>query len=431
MTEGYPRSDLFLKGASTEVSAEAAFCQLQANSTLYIEGGVGHPDSLMDALMNRCNAVGGIRVVTSLLGAMPPYCSEAAVGIDKVLSFRGSPQTEAAIIAGKVDIVPTNLSTIPALLSGPLLPDVAVVQVTPPDSNGYCSLGPSVLYNKSAIRAAKVVIAEVNSYLPRTMGESSVHLSELDFLVEGAHPLPTVPLLQPSESENVLATNVVKHVPDYSTVQLGMGSVTTAIMNQLQTQAQLRIHAGLLSDGIIALAESGALRQQEGSIVSGAFYGSEELYEFVNNNPRIFMRSVEHTHNSDVIQKIPSFISINSAIEVDLSGQINAEVVRGLPISGAGGQGDFIRGARLSRGGKSIIALTATTKGGKHSKIVKKLADPGVVTTPRTEVDLVVTEFGFADLRGKGLRERAKALAAIADPRFSDALLGQGDTDEN
>lgn len=404
------------------VSAQRALSRIESGFTVFIEGGVGHPDSLMPAFMERCREVGNIKIVTSLFGGLPPYCAEGAEGIAKVISFRGSQESAAAIAQGTVDVAPANLSAIPRLLSGPLLPDAALIQVTPPDPNGLCSLGPWVLYNRSALKAAGVVIAEINPELPWTCGDSTVHVSDIDFLVEGSHPIPSTAPAAPSDAEIALATNVVGLVPDHAVVQVGMGSVATAILEKLAERSHIKIHAGLLSDGVIALARSESLAMVSSPIIAGAFYGSEALYEFIDRNPRIAMKPVEYTHNSEVIGRYRSFVSINSALEVDLGGQANAEIVKGLPISGAGGQGDFIHGAALSPGGKSVVALTSTTRDGRRSKIVVKIADPGIVTTPRTDIDFVVSEFGVAELRGKGLRERAEALLSIADPQFAQVL---------
>lgn len=406
--------------------AESAFSNILPGSLVYIEGGVGHPISLIKALMKRGGEVGRLTIITSLMGPAPPYCSAEVAETFNVLSFRGSPETADSISSGQVDIVPANLSAIPRILCGPLRPEVALIQLTPPNNDGYCSLGASVLYHKDAISASGLVIAEINSEMPWTFGDSLIHLSEVDFLIEGNHPLPTLPKVVPSEPELRLAENVVEYVPDSCTVQVGMGSIAQAIMEKLCSRSGLRIHSGLLSDGVMTLAASGALANEGGSIVSGAFYGSEQLYRFIDRNPQVSLQPVQYTHSADVIRTLGTFISINSAVEVDLSGQVNAEYVRGMPISGAGGQGDFVRAAALASYGRTIIALTATSKNKRYSKIVNRIADPVVVTTARTDVDVIATEFGVAELQGKGLAQRAEALLAVSDPIFRP-LLRKGD----
>lgn len=404
------------------LSADEALNKVPPKGRVYVASGIGHPDTLVKPLLRRARAVGPLTIVTSLLGPLPGYCQPAAAATCRVLSFRGTGPARQAIRDGQVEVVPTHLSGIPRLMHGPLRPDVALVQVTPPDAAGRCSLGPSVLYQQAAIRAANTVIAEVNPMLPWTDGDSMVALCEIDVLVAGEHPLPHPEPFAPSLTELAVADTVVDLIPDGCTLQVGMGGVGEAVMQGLSRRRGLRLHTGLVSDGLLKLLDSSALADGDGVVVCGAAYGSDALYQRIQRNPRVLFRGVEYTHNPVVMAGLDQFIAINSAVEVDLSGQINAESVDGLPISGTGGQGDFLRGAALAQHGLAVIAVTATSAGGTRSRIVRRLQSPGVVSTPRTDVHMVITEFGLADVRGQGLRDRAAALRAVADPRLSSAL---------
>ena len=413
-------------GASRFSRPEEAFEGLRSGSRVFIEGGVGHPDSLIEPLMQKAARVGEISIVTSLLGANPPYVGDELADRFKVTSFRGTTQSRSAILAGQVDIVPANLSSIPYLLSGPLRPDIALLQVSLPDANGLCSLGANLLYNKSAITSATVKVAEVNPQMPWTYGNSLVPISAFDFAVLGDHPLPNAPVTEPTGAELKLAEMVVELIPDGATIQMGIGSLPEAIAGKLCGLSNIRLHSGLLSDSVLAIAESGALRRGPASIVSGSFYGSRNLYDFIHRNPQVSLQTVEHTHSAEVIRDLQPFFSINGALEVDLGGQANSEVLGGIPVSGAGGQGDFIRSALACEAGRSVVVLTSTTRDGRHSKIVRSLSYPGVVTSARADADLVVTEFGVAELRGKGLNRRREALLSIAHPDFIPLLSKEG-----
>ncbi|MGB3390938.1 MAG: acetyl-CoA hydrolase/transferase C-terminal domain-containing protein [Pseudaminobacter sp.] len=369
----------------------------------------------MAALTTRFDHIERAKVITSLMGPRPPYCSASPSGIE-IKSFRGSPEVSDAITTGNVDVVPAHLSYIPSLLAGPLKPDVAIISVSPPDKDGWCSFGIGMLYHRSAAREARIVIAEVNENMPWTFGDSLIHSSEIDFFVRADHPIPVARKSQPTDAERAVAENVLEFIPDGATVQIGMGGMAEAMLEALKARRRIRVHAGVLSEGVIGLAQSGALDEKDGAITTGAFFGGQAVYDFARSNRAVHVHPVEYTHNSDTLRTFSPFVAINSALQIDLSGQANAETVKGRPISGTGGQLDFIRGAAMSENGLSILAITATSRDGKHARIVRQLDFGAGVTTPRTDVDVVITEYGAAHLRGRGLRERAAALAAIAAP---------------
>ncbi len=406
-------------------SAAEAIAAILPGSTVYLAGGPGHPSLLAEELAVQGPRLAPLTVVTSLMGELPPYARSGAAAWCRVKSFRGMAGAREALAAGQVDVVPVNLSAIPDLLARqPLRPRVAIVQCAPPaagDRTDDLSLGVSVLYHLAAVAAAEIVIAEVNPDMPWTCGTGRVPLSEVTHLVEARHPVPEGPQPQSSEAERAVARRVAGLIPDGSVVQVGMGGVGDAVLEALRGRRGIRLHAGLLGDGIVDLAEAGALAPGPGAIVTAALYGTRRLYDFASRNLAVEVHPVTRTHDPSVLRGLARLVAVNSAVEVDLTGQVNAESVGGLPVSGAGGQLDFVRGA-AEAGGRSIIALPATAARGTRSRIVARLSD-GVVTTPRTEADLVATEFGVAELRGRTLGERAEALAAVADPRFRDELL--------
>jgi 4-hydroxybutyrate CoA-transferase len=394
--------------------AEDALHAVRPGDRVYVEGGAAHPRRLAAALLERARQVGPLEVVTSVLGRTPRYCEPDAAGLISVRSFRGSPQTRDAFLRGQLDVVPAGLSGIPALLAAALRPDVALVQVSPPDQQGWCSLGVSVLYHRAAIDAARTVIAEINPAMPRTCGDGDVHVSEIDRFVDTDLPLEEFPRLPPSEQERAAARHVAEFVEDGSTVQIGMGTFADAVLAELRSRRGLRIHAGLLSDGLVGLLEHGAVNDAPGAVVTGAVAGTERIYRAVDRNPVVHVRRVEHTHDARVLAGLPRLVAVNSAIEVDMTGQVNGESIRGVPISGAGGALDFAHAASAAPGGLSVIALASTARSGGHLRIVSELSDAAVVSLPRTEVHVLVTEHGAADLRGLGIRERARAVASIS-----------------
>jgi len=345
-----------------------------------------------------------------------------------VTTFAGA-ATRGAVTEGWADFIPCFFKDVPGLLDERLPIDVAVLNVSEPDEEGYCSLGVACDYTLRAAQTAKKVIAQVNSRMPRVGGrENAVHLSRLDAVVPCADPLPQAPPPgEPSEVERAIGRHCAALVEDGATLQLGIGSIPDSVLASLGGHKDLGIHSEIFSDRVVGLMRSGVVNGRRktlhaGKAVATFLVGSNVLYDFVADNPDVVMLPVDWVNDPTVIAQNHLMVSINSAVEVDLSGQVNAESVGRRMFSGVGGQVDFVRGAAMSRGGRSIIALPSTAAGGTASRIVAELAPGGVVTTSRCDVDCVVTEYGTAHLRGRTLRQRAEALAAIAHPDFREGL---------
>lgn len=340
------------------------------------------------------------------------------------ISYCGTGANRALAKAGLLDVLPVPYSQIPALLQdGPLKADVVLVQVSPPDADGQHSLGLGNDLLVAALDAARVVIAEVNDAVPWTHGVRTLHAGQIDLCV----PAQWAPLVAqpeaPSPTDLAIARRVAALIGDGATLQMGLGGTADATLQLLTDRRDLGIHSGLVGDGLVALAESGALTNARKTIdrgvsIAGLLVGSQRLQRHAHQNPRLQLRGSAYTHGADVLRQIEHFVALNSAIEVDLSGQINAEVVGGQYVGAVGGAPDFLRAAHLSRGGLPIVALPATA--GARSRIVARLSGP--VSTPRCDAGLIVTEFGVADLRGLTLRQRRRRLLDIAHPEHRAAL---------
>jgi len=342
--------------------------------------------------------------------------------------FLGTP-TRKAVQAERGTFTPCFFSEVPRLFKNGILPvDVALIQVTPPDEQGFCSYGLSVDYTQAAAECARVVIAQMNSKLPRT-GGSRIHLDALTWIVECDSPMVELAPATLGEVERRIGENIAALVPDGATLQMGIGSIPAAVLFCLYDKKDLGIHSEMFSDGVVALAEAGVITNRRKTINRGKFIatflmGTSKLYNFVHNNPDVEMHPVDYVNDVCVIGQHDNMVTINSALQVDLTGQVNAEMIGSVQYSGVGGQVDFVRGASRSRGGKAIIALPSTASQGAISRICRQL-DPGAaVTTSRNDVHYVVTEFGVADLRGKTLQQRTEALSAIAHPKFRELLRG-------
>jgi 4-hydroxybutyrate CoA-transferase len=412
------------------VSAEAALQCVKSGDRVVIAHACGEPPSLVEALVARAPELTQVEIVHMV--AMGP-AKYAQPGMEK--SFRHNAMfvggtTRKAVAENRADYTPCFFSEIPRLFKQKLLPvDVALIQVTPPDQDGFCSYGVSVDYTQAAAESAGVVIAQMNQYLPRT-GGARISVQDIDYIVEQDEPLLELKPPPIGEIEKRIGENAASLIPDGATLQMGIGAIPDAVLLFLKDKKDLGIHSEMFSDGVVFLAEAGVITNRKKSINPGKFtaaflMGTRKLYDFIDNNPAVEMHPVDYINDPCVIGQHEQMISINSALQVDLMGQVNAEMIGGKQFSGIGGQVDFIRGASRSNGGKSIIALPATAAGGKISRIVCAL-DPGAaVSTSRNDVHYVVTEFGVAELRGKTLRQRAKSLIAISHPGFHGVLTKQ------
>ncbi len=353
---------------------------------------------------------------------------ENACHFRHVTTFAG-PASRPLVNAGLADFIPSFFRDVPGLLGDRVPVDVAVVNVSLPDADGWCSLGVACDYNVAAVENARTIVAQVNECMPRVGGrENAVHISRLDAIVECADPLPeTPPPGASSDVEIAIGRNCADLVRDGDTLQLGIGGIPDAVLSSLGGHKDLGIHSEMFSDGAVGLIRAGVANGSRKTLMPGKhvatfLVGSRVLYDFVADNPDVVMLPVDRVNDPNMIALNDNLVSINSCLEVDLSGQVNAESVAGRQFSGIGGQVDFIRGARMSRGGRSIIAMPSTAARGTVSRIVASFSPGSVVTTSRCDVDHIVTEYGVASLRGRTLRERARALIAIAHPDFREAL---------
>ena len=345
----------------------------------------------------------------------------------RINSLFVSENTREAVNAGRGDYVPVFLSEIPILFRRGILPiDVALVQVSPPDKHGYCSLGTSVDIAASAVKTAKYVIAQVNPRMPRTLGEGMIKVTDFDAVVYAEEELPEVFSGKPNEISARIASHVSELVENGATIQTGIGTIPDAVLASLTNHKELGVHTEMLSDGVIPLIEKGVITNQHkkkhrGKTVTSFLVGSRKLYDFVDDNPSIVALGIDYVNDTAVIRTNPKVTAINSAIEVDITGQICSDSIGAYHYSGVGGQMDFVRGASLSEGGKPIIALPSITTSG-ISRIVPFLKPGAGVVTTRAHAHYIVTEYGIAYLYGKNMRQRAKALIEIAHPNHREEL---------
>ena len=408
------------------VNAQEAIKAIKPDSTVFIGESCGDPQTLVEALIANKENLKGTRLLDSRRFVGSKYVPLS--DYFKIISFQLAPDTYNAAHSGKIEYLPLKLSEMHRLLSpdGPLPIDVALVQVSPPDTKGYCSFGVSVGYTLDAALKAKVVIAEMNEHMPRTYG-SSLPMDKFDYIVKTSRPLLEYPSPKISDQHVQVAQNVSRFISDGDTLSLGIGAVPEAVLKTLHGRHNLGIHSGLITDGIIGPIEENIITNRQKRInkdrtISAQAMGSQKFFQFLHENPRIEMRPYSYTHDIKTIEQLDNFILINSALEIDLTGQINCESIGSIQFGGVGGQADFVRGAALSKGGKVIIALTATTRDGKVSRIVSQFREGTIVSTPRYDVQYIVTEYGIAELWGKTLSRRIEALISIAHPDFRDEL---------
>lgn len=332
-----------------------------------------------------------------------------------------------AVMSGRADYTPCFFSEMPKLFRS-IRVDVAIINVSVPDEHGYCSFGVSVDYIKAAAEEAKIVIAEVNDKMPRTIGDSFIHVSKIDYIVKTSNDIVELNPPKIGELERAIGENCAKLVEDESTLQLGIGAIPDAVLLFLKDKKNLGLHSEMISDGVVELIESGVITNEAKTLHRGRsvitfLMGTKKLYDYVDNNPNIIVYPVDYVNDPRVIAQNDKMVSINSCIQVDLMGQVAADTIGLTQFSGVGGQVDFVRGAAMSKGGKSIIAMPSTAGHGKFSRIVPMLDEGAAVTTSRNDIHYVVTEFGIAELKGKTLRDRARNLINIAHPNFREELI--------
>lgn len=410
------------------VDPDEALAVLRSGQRVYVHEASMAPLSLIDAMTARCRELEDVEVVHLHTNASAPY---VAPGMERHVRhnalFTGA-NVRAAVQEGRADFTPVFLSEIPALFrDGTLKIDVALVQVSPPDAHGFCRLGLSVAAARAAVDHADVVIAEINPRVPRTLGHSALHTSRITYAVEVDRPLPEVRCAPPGEVENAIGRHIAAEIPNGATLQMGIGVIPDATLAALQGHEDLGVHTEMFTDGLVDLCERGVITNRKktrfhGRVVASFAMGTERLHAFVDENPFVELHPSDVVNDPLEIMEQRAMMAINSAIQIDLTGQVCADSIGDRIYSGIGGQMDFMRGAVRSEGGKAFIALPSTAKGGSISRIVGRL-DPGAgVVTTRGHVQYVVTEHGIVNLRGKNLRQRAELLIAIAHPDHRDEL---------
>jgi 4-hydroxybutyrate CoA-transferase len=425
--------------------ANTAVQIVEAGQRVFVQGACATPTPLVEALVARGEELHNVELTHLHTYGPTFYTDERWRGHFSVRALFVGENIREAANAGRASYVPVFLSDVPALFrpEGPLPIDVAMIQVSPPDAHGYCSLGSSVDVTRAAVDYAQHVIALVNPQVPRTHGDSFLHLSTIDCAVHYDGPLYEVERRRPDETQMQIGRNVATLIDDGATLQLGIGAIPDAVLEALGDRRDLGIHTEMFSDGVLELVERGVITGKrkhldKEKLVASFVIGSRRLLDFLHDNPSVQMRPMDYTNNTLIIRQFEHMVAINSAIQVDLTGQVCAESIGTRLYSGVGGQMDFMRGAALSPRGRPIIALPATahiphrtepaeqeavpSAGGVTSRIVPELAHGAAVTTSRAHVHYVVTEYGVAELHGRSLSERARSLIGIAAPQFREEL---------
>jgi acyl-CoA hydrolase len=412
-------------------SAEQALKAVRSGDQLYVHSNAAAPQALIQALVNRAGELRDVGIFHLLTLGKADYVQPAYSDNFRVHALFIGPNVRQAVNEGRADYTPVFLSEIPELFSSGTLPvDVCLIQISPPDAHGYCSLGVSVDCTLAARKAARIVIAQVNKFMPRTLGRSFIHVSRLHHIVEQDEPLLELFYSDPDETELAIGRHVASLIEDEATLQMGIGAIPNAVLKYLGDRRELGIHTEMFSDGILDLVRRGVITNSAKTVLPGKvavsfLMGSKRLYEFVHDNPLIEMQPSDFINDPMIVAQNYKMTAINSAIQVDVTGQVSADSIGKSLYSGFGGQVDFIRGAARSKGGKAIIAMPSTAKSGQISRIVTFLDQGSGVVTSRADVHYVVTEYGIADLHGKNLRARAKSLIDIAHPKFRDELRHQ------
>ena len=413
-------------------SARDAMLDIRSGSRVFLSPGCGEPQHLLEELVQlggESRRLSDIEIVHMLTIGSAPHAKKRYDRRFRHNSLFVGPGVRSAVSEGLADYTPIFLSEIPALFRSGRMPlDVALIQVTPPDNFGFCSLGVSVEAVKAAVESAGRVIAQVNPQMPRTLGDSFIHVKELDVIVEYEEPLLEIQPSEPDDIARAIARHATRLVENGSTIQAGIGKIPNAVLYGLADKKDLGVHTEMFSDGLIDLIESGVVNNSQktfhpGKILATFCIGTRRLYDYIDNNPMFEFRPVDYNSSPINIAKNEKMVAINTALQVDLTGQVCADSLGYQIYSGIGGQADFIRGAALAPQGKPIIALPSTAQNGTVSRIVPHLSEGAGVVTTRGDVHYVVTEYGVAYLHGKSLRERATALIQIAHPRFREHLL--------
>ncbi len=416
------------------VTADEAVGHIKSGDNIVIQPGCAAPMELIKAMVNRKDELENVSLYHILIVGDLPYTKPGMEKHFQHKAFFIGANTREAVNDGRAEFIPIFLSEVPLLFKhGHIKTDVALIHLSTPDEHGFCSYGVDVGTIKTAAEKSKIIIGQINNEMPRTLGDSFIHINKINYIVEKSEPIKELPQIDPNTSKEFLdiydkiGTNIAELIEDGSTLQMGIGAIPDAVMNYLADKKDLGIHTEMFSDGIIDLVEQGIINGEQktlhpGKIIAGFVLGTKRVYDFIDNNPVIEFHPQEYVNDPFVIAKNKKMIAINSAIEVDLTGQVCSDSIGTRLYSGIGGQVDFIRGAAHSDGGKGIIALPSITKDGNISRIVPKLKSGAGVVTSRGDVHYVITEYGVALLFGKSIKERARELIKISHPRFRDEL---------
>ncbi|MBA7568516.1 MAG: 4-hydroxybutyrate CoA-transferase [Dehalococcoidia bacterium] len=410
-------------------TAEEAVKAIKSGNRVVLGDACAEPEHLVRAMMANKEAYENVEIIHMQTPMGPSeYCKPENAKYFVHNSLFAGPATREAINSGRAKYTTCFFSEIPRLFREKILPvDVMMCGLSSPDEHGYCSFGVSVDYTKPAAESARIVIAQINDQMPRTLGDAFIHVSQLDYIVEYDEPIYELQPPSIGEAEREIGRYCAELIDDGACLQLGIGAIPDAVLSFLGDKKDLGIHTEMFSDGVVDLISKGVItcarkNFHKGKLIANFFMGTRKLYDFVHNNPFLEMHSVDYTNDPFIIGQNDNMVAINSSIQVDFLGQVASDAIGAKQFSGVGGQVDFIRGASRSKGGKAILAFPSTAGGGKHSRIVSKL-DAGIpVTTSRSDVHYIVTEYGIANLRGKSVRERAISLINIAHPDFREQL---------
>jgi 4-hydroxybutyrate CoA-transferase len=408
-------------------AADAVRC-IESNHTVYIQPGCAEPEQLVRAMVDRSGNLRDVKVIHLLTAGCADYVKPEMKQSFRHVAFFAGANVRQAINEGRADFIPVFLSEIEDLISTGAIPvDVALIHLSPPDEHGFCSFGVGIDTSKTAAECARILIAQINPRMPRTLGDSFIHINKLHHVVESDEPILEHPQGQISEIAKLIGRNIAGLIEDGSTLQLGIGEIPDAVLTYLSEKKNLGVHTEMVSDGIVELIEKGIINNEKktlhaGKVILGFVLGTKRLYDFIDNNPLFEFHPSQYTNDPFLISQNDKMVAINSALEVDLTGQVCADSLGYNFYSGIGGQVDFMRGAARSKGGKPIIALPSTACNGTISRIVPHLKEGAGVVTSRGDVHYVVTEYGIAYLHGKTIRQRCKALIEIAHPKFRHEL---------
>lgn len=416
------------------VTADEAVKHIKSGDNIVVQPGCAAPMELIRALVRRKDELSDITLYHILIVGELPYLQPGMEKHFKHKAFFIGANSRQAVNDGRAEFIPIFLSEVSLLFKyGQIKSDVALLNVSPPDEHGFCSYGVDVGTIKTPAEKSKLIIAQINRHQPRTLGDSFIHINKINYIVEYDEPIHELPQVDPNATKEELevfdkiGSYIADLVEDGSTLQMGIGAIPDSVMKYLHNKKDLGIHTEMFSDGIIELVEQGIINGEKktlhpGKIIAGFVLGTRRVYDFIDNNPVIEFHPQEYVNDPFIIAKNNKMVAINSAIEVDLTGQVCSDSIGTKFYSGIGGQVDFIRGAARSEGGKPIIALPSSTKNGTISRIVPALKPGAGVVTSRGDVHYVITEYGVAELFGKSIQERAKALINIAHPNFRDEL---------